>query len=80
MPIVIWFSLIVSCSIHSFSEANEVQTLSATTRSIGHEDKHQNVHKCTSRKLLELSNKYEMCHRKNIEKIEEQFVNLSEKK
>ena len=27
-----------------------------------------------------LSNEYEMCHRKNIEKIEEQFVDLSEKK
>ena len=80
MPIVIWISVIVTCSICAFSEANEMQTLSGSLRSTSHNEKHENVHQCTSRKLLELSNEYEMCHRKNIKKIEEQFVNLGEKK
>ena len=38
----------------------------------------QRATQCTSRELVDLSNKYEICHRKNIEKIEEQFIGLDD--
>ena len=33
---------------------------------------------CTTPELLDLSRKYEICHRQNIEKIEEQFIDLDD--
>ena len=33
---------------------------------------------CTTPELLDLTQKYENCHRQNIEKIEEQFINLGD--
>ena len=33
---------------------------------------------CTTPELLDLSRKYEICHRQNIEKIEEQFIDLED--
>ena len=33
---------------------------------------------CTTPQLIDLSRKYELCHRQNIEKIEEPFIDLDD--
>ena len=60
------------------SQANRQQVHSEYEESSFEKNDSQKAIQCTSHELVDLSNKYEICHRKNIEKIEEQFIDLDD--
>ena len=74
----IWFYLILLLSTQLLSQADRNQALSENEESSFETNDFQKALQCTSRELVDLSNKYEICHRKNIEKIEEQFIDLDD--
>ena len=74
----IWFYLFILLSSQLLSQADRNQVLSENEDSSFDEIESQRATQCTSRQLVDLSNEYEICHRKNIEKIEEQFIDLDD--
>ena len=72
----IWFYLILLLSVQLLSKADRKQVQSKNEESYFDANDSHRGSQCTSRELLDLSNRYEICHRKNIEKIEKQFIDL----
>ena len=76
----VWFRLILLLSGQLLSQADRKQVHSENEESSFNKNHSQRAIQCTSREIVDLSNKYEICHRKNIEKIEEQFIDLEDTK
>ena len=71
------FHFILLFWLHFFSQADGMQPNPENEDSYD-ETYSKSTSTCTTPELLDLSRKYEICHRHNIEQIEAQFIDLDE--